>query len=134
MAFCKMLDCLEILVGASRARRVIGSAGKHAIDELRLPFRIPAGYNQGMNLREISPVARLIAGAVSYVAIVVLAIWMLGGEAWRLFTVVAIVLAGVTSPFAGAGVVWLIVRHTNSRGSPNCRSQNEQERIVAKPQ
>jgi hypothetical protein len=79
-----------------------------------------------MNLREISPVARLIAGAVSYISIVVVAIWMLGGEAWRLFTVVTMVIAGVTSPFAGAGVVWLIVRHANSRHDPICQRQVEE--------
>ena len=68
-----------------------------------------------MNLRELSPAARLIGGAVSYVAIVAVAVWMLGVEAWWLLAVVAIAVAAAVSPFLGAGVVWFIVRRANRR-------------------
>jgi hypothetical protein len=93
-----------------------------------LHFRIPVGYNPDMSFREISPVARLIAGVVSYVGVVVVAIWMLGGEAWRMFTLVTIVLGKATGPFLGAGVVWLIVRCVNRRDDPICQNRIEQER------
>ncbi len=68
-----------------------------------------------MNLREIPPAVRLIGGAVSYIAIVAVAVWMLGVEAWWLLAVVAIALAAAVSPFLGAGVVWFIVRRANRR-------------------
>ncbi|HEY3964890.1 MAG TPA: hypothetical protein VGM05_10105 [Planctomycetaceae bacterium] len=71
-----------------------------------------------MNLREISPAARLISGAVSYVATVAVAVWMLGVEAWWLLAVVAIALAAAVSPFLGAAVVWFIVRRANRRHDP----------------
>ena len=41
-----------------------------------------------MRYRTIPPVARLIAGSIAYVTIVVVAIWMLGSEAWS-FLVIA---------------------------------------------
>jgi hypothetical protein len=65
-----------------------------------------------------------MAGAGSYVAIVVVAIWMLGDEAWRLFTAVTLVFAGVTGPFLGAGFVWMIVRSTNRRNDSICSKQS----------
>lgn len=71
-----------------------------------------------MGNREISPVARLVVGVIVYVAIVVGAIWMLGGEAWWLLAIVAVVVGAAASPFLGAGVVWLIVRRANRRNDP----------------
>ena len=68
-----------------------------------------------MSLREFSQVARLIIGALCYVTIVAVAVWMLGGEAWRLLAVVAVLIAAAASPFLGAAVVWFVVRRANRR-------------------
>lgn len=71
-----------------------------------------------MGYRAIPPVARLIAGSIAYVTIVVVAIWMLGSEAWSFFVVAGLAIFAVAGPVIGAAVVWLIVRRTNRRHDP----------------
>ena len=72
-------------------------------------------YNSPVKLPEISPVARLLAGVASYAGVVGVALWMLGGEAWRMFVMVSFVLAALGGLVLGAGMVWLVVRLTNRR-------------------
>jgi preprotein translocase subunit SecF len=74
-----------------------------------------------MGIRAIHPVARLIAGSVTYILVVAFAIWMLGSEAWSLFVIVGFVTVATASPFIGAGAVWLIVRIANRRDDPQRR-------------
>ncbi len=75
-------------------------------------------YNRGMANREVPPVLRLVVGSIAYLSIVIVAIWMLGSEAWSLFVVVGLVVVAAVGPFVGAGAVWLIVRRSNRRDDP----------------
>jgi len=71
-----------------------------------------------MRYRTIPPVARLIAGSIAYVTIVVVAIWMLGSEAWSFLVIAGLAIFAVAGPVIGVAVVWLIVRRTNRRYDP----------------
>ena len=51
----------------------------------------------------------------SYVGIVGVALWMLGGEAWRIFLLVLFVLAALGGLFLGALMVWFVIRYVNRR-------------------
>lgn len=77
--------------------------------------RVP-GYNPGMKLRDISPVTRLLIGAAVYVVVVVVALGMLAG--WSELLYVAVVVLFFGAPFAGAGLIYGLVRHVNRRDGP----------------
>jgi len=76
-----------------------------------------------MGHHAISPVARLIAGSIAYLAIVSFAVWKLGREAWSFFVVAGLTVFAVAGPVIGAAIVWLIVRRTNRRRGPQRDSE-----------
>ena len=89
---------------------------------------VPLRYNSEMGYRAIPPVARLVAGAIAYVLIVIVAIWMLGREAWSLFVIAGFALFAVAGPIFGAALIWLIVRRTNRKHEQRSESRNDSSR------
>ncbi|MBS0263023.1 MAG: hypothetical protein JSS02_13855 [Planctomycetes bacterium] len=80
---------------------------------IRLTVAVTWAYNRGMQNRPLLPLVQLLAGTVAYVAIVLVAFWMLGGEARRLLGTVLLCLIGLISLPFGAAVTWSIVRWFN---------------------